>query len=107
MRQWPGGRASRKDRQFPSISWGAERACQSAGQPRIALEIFEAQDLVVIVVGENLGVPAPVDNGVEHALGLLFREMILEFAQEACRRRAVTGALIEHPADMGRQRHVL
>jgi hypothetical protein len=64
-------------------------------------EIFQAQHFVIVIVGEDLGVAAPVDHGIEHALGLLLGQVILEFAQEAGGRRAVPRTLVEDAANMG------
>src|SRR4051794_41094858 len=91
-------------------SWSAAKPCRICRwrfARRRGLKILQAQHFVVIVVGEDLGVPAPVDKRGKHPLGLLLRQMVFEFAQETGGRGTMTGPLVEHPPDMRRQRDVL
>src|SRR5580704_2729453 len=70
-------------------------------------EVFQAQNLAVVVVREDFGVPAPVDYGIEHPLYLFLRQVILELAQKPRRRCAMAGPLVEDATDVRSQRHML
>src|SRR5438105_4759382 len=84
-----------------------ENGFRFEGRGRPGSEIFQAQHAVVVVVSKNFGVPAPIDDRVEDALGLLLRQMVFEFAQKARRRRAMPRPLVKDAPDMDRERHVL
>src|SRR3954468_9260672 len=91
-------------------SWSVAKPYRISRQTFIRqreLEIFQAQHFVVVVVGEDLRVSSPVDNGREHPIGFLLRQVIFEFPQEAGGRRAMARTLVEHPPYMRRQWDVL
>src|SRR6185437_6959632 len=67
--------------------------------------VFEAQDAAVDVVGEELGISAPIDHCFEDLACLVLGEIILELGKEAAFGRAVPGPFVEHAADVRRQRH--
>src|SRR6185437_3607310 len=69
--------------------------------------ILEAERSVLIVVSESFGVAAPADDRAQRLLGLLLVHVVLELIQEAALAGAMTRALIEHAADVGRERHVI
>src|SRR5260221_12208089 len=71
-----------------------------------ALRVLQAQHLAVVVVGEELGVAAPVDDRLQELVGLLLVEMVLELPQEPCLGGAVAGPLVEDAADMRGERGV-
>jgi len=48
-----------------------DRRPRSWGTPHATSEILQVQHLAVIIVGKNFGVPAPIDDRVEHPFGLL------------------------------------
>src|SRR5690348_5143632 len=66
---------------------------------------FEAQDAAVDVVGEELGIPAPVDHRLGDLARLFLGEIDLEFGKEAAFGRAVSRSFVEDTPDMRGQRH--
>src|SRR5437879_3953339 len=72
---------------------------QAATRSRCRSRVLEAQHLAVVVVGEELGVAAPVDDRLEQLVGLLLVEMVLELPLEPRLGGAVAGALVEDAAD--------
>src|SRR5713226_581386 len=77
----------------------------AAERPRS--EILQAQHFGIVVVGENLGVPAPIDDGLQHPFRVLLRQVILELAHKSCGGGAVARTLVEDAPDMGSERDVL
>src|SRR5579883_3585076 len=79
----------------------------SLSAPRHAASawILETQHAAIIVIGEELGIAAPIDHGLEHFGRLLLAQMIFELGEEAPFRRAVAGTLVEHLADMRGERN--
>src|SRR5579859_4184245 len=73
--------------------------------PAGASGVLEAEHAAVVVVGEELGVARPVDDGLEHLARVLLAQVILELAQEPAAGRGVAGPLVQHAPDMRDQRH--
>ena len=76
-----------------------------AGRGRL-FRLGQRQHAGIVVVFEDLGEAAPVDHLVEHAVGLLVAEIVLEFLKEAALGGAVSGALVEDAADVAGKRDV-
>src|SRR3954466_11112844 len=91
-------------REASGAFWSVAKPCRTFRQSfvRRELEIFQAQHFVVVVIRKDLRVASPVDNGREHPLGFLLRQVIFEFAQEAGGRRAMARTLVEYPPYMRR-----
>src|SRR5487761_304532 len=67
--------------------------------------ILEAEDAAVDVVGEQLGVAAPVDHGLEDLARFALGQIVLELGEEAAFGRAVTRTFVEDPTDVRGQGH--
>src|SRR5208283_5203940 len=75
--------------------------------PLILGRIFEAEHGIIVVVGKCLGIAGPTDDRPQGLVRLFLVHEILQFVDEAALARGVAGALIEHPAYVRRQRHVV
>src|SRR5271167_324253 len=74
---------------------------QRAGSRRL-----EAEGLVGLVVDEQLGEPAPGDHRLQGLLGVVLAHEVLQLLREAGGAGAVVRALVQHPLDQRRQRHI-
>src|SRR6185437_3241650 len=93
------------------IAVSAPRRAVKGSEPGLSIaprsgRIFEAQHAAIVIIGEELGVAAPIDHRLEHFGRLLLGEVILELGEEASFGRAVAGPLVQHLADMGGKRNV-
>src|SRR5450759_5990272 len=75
--------------------------------PLILRRIFEAEHGIIVVVGKCFGITGPTDDRTQGLVRLLLAHEILQFVDEAALARGVAGALIEHPANVRGQRHVV
>ena len=57
------------------------------------------------MIGEDLGVTAPVGDGLERLLGVVLRHVIAEFVTEPPRWRLLTRPVVEHPSYVPGQGH--
>src|SRR5450755_1922523 len=73
----------------------------------ILSRILEAEHGIIIVVSKCLGIAGPTDDRAQGPVRLLLAHEILQLVDEAALARRVAGALIEHPADVRGQRHVV
>src|ERR1700687_3452395 len=73
----------------------------------ILRRIFEAEHGIIVVVGKCLGIAGPTDDRAQGLVRLFLAHEILQFVDESALARAVAGALIEHPAYVRGERHVV
>src|ERR1019366_10258902 len=73
----------------------------------ILRRIFETEHGIIVVVGKCLGITGPTDHRAQGLVRRLLAHEILQFVDEAALARGVAGALIEHPAYVRGQRHVV
>jgi hypothetical protein len=71
----------------------------------VLARIHAAEYARLVVVGKQFGIAPPIDDDLQDALGLVLTQEIFQLAQEAARRRAATDSLVDHAADVPRQRH--
>src|ERR1035438_6528858 len=73
----------------------------------ILRRIFEAEHGIIVVVGECLGIARPTDDRAQGLVRLILAHEIFQFVDEAALARGVARTLIEHPAYVRGQRHVV
>ena len=61
----------------------------------------------LVVVGEDLGIAAEIDDGAQRLLGGARRHLVLQLVGEAAPGGAVLGPLVEDAADMGGERDMI
>jgi hypothetical protein len=65
--------------------------------------VLQAEHLTAVVVGEQLGIPTPADDGLEGLLGRFLGHVILELVEKAALGRPVTCSLVQDATDVGGQ----
>ena len=69
-------------------------------------DVLQAELLGFLVIAEQLGIPAPANDGSQSIRGVVGRHMILQFVAETHRRCPVIPSFLQHLTDHVRQRDV-
>src|SRR5581483_11189335 len=73
--------------------------------PLVHARVLETESLRLLVIGEQLGVAAPGDDGLQRLVGIFLRHVVFQLVAETRGRRGVGGALVEHALDQAHHRH--
>src|SRR5580692_8527217 len=73
----------------------------------ILSRILETEHGILVIVGKGLGISAPAHRGAQALLRRLLAHEVLQFVDKAAFSRRMRRALIQYPANMGCQRHIV
>src|ERR1700680_851670 len=71
---------------------------------RASRRVLQAEQAAFLVVGEFLGIAAPIDHGTERGFGILLGHEVLELRTEPRVRRCVARPLVKDAPDKGGER---